>query len=79
MAQPGLLVTKLSENAIIPKKGSATAAGYGLSSAVDAVVSAQDKAIVPTDLAVAILSGTYVELRPGVDLQRNTIWQWEQE
>ena len=56
MAQPALLVTKLSEDAIIPKKGSAAAAGYDLSSAVDAVVQAHEKAIVATDLAVGYSS-----------------------
>jgi len=40
MAQQALLITKLSEDAIIPKKGSAAAAGYDLSSAVDAGVPA---------------------------------------
>ena len=38
MAQIVLLVTTLSENAIIPKKSSAAAAGYDLSSAVDDAV-----------------------------------------
>ena len=64
MAQMALLVTKLSENAIIPRKRSAAAAGYDLSSAVDAVVPAQYKAIAPTDLAVAVPSGTYGRIAP---------------
>ena len=42
MAQQALLVVKLSKDAIIPKKGSAAAAGYDLSSAVDAVVPTQE-------------------------------------
>ena len=58
IAQPVLLVTKLSENAIIQKKCTAAAAGYNLCSVVDAVVPAQDKAIVHTDLAVAVPSET---------------------
>ena len=64
MAQQTLLVTKLSEDAIIPKKCSAAAAGYDLSSAVDAVVSAQEKAIIPTDITVAVPSGTYGRIAP---------------
>ena len=64
MAQQAFLVTKLSVDAIIAKKGSAAAAGYDLSSAVDEVVSAQEKAIVPTDLVVAVSSATYDSIAP---------------
>ena len=59
MAQKALLVKLLSDAAVLPKKDTIDSAGYDLSSAVDAVVSANDKAIVPTDIAVAIHEGTY--------------------
>ena len=42
-----LLVNKLSDAAVFPKKNTVNSAGYDLSSAVDAVVQANDKAIVP--------------------------------
>jgi len=72
MAQQALLVTKLSEDAIIPKKGSAAAAaGYDMSSAVDAVVPAQEKTIVPTDLDVAVPLGNYCRIAPRSGLAAN--------
>jgi len=64
MAQQALLITKLSEDAINPKKGSSAAAGYDLSSAVNAVVPAQQKVIVTTDLSVAVPSGIYGCIAP---------------
>ena len=57
MAQKALLVKLLSDAAVLSKKNSISA-GYDLSSALDAVVSANDKAIAPTDIAVAIPDGT---------------------
>ena len=54
MAQKALLVKLLSDAAVLPKKNTINSAGYDLSSAMDAVVSANDKAIVPTDIAAAI-------------------------
>ncbi|TVU48825.1 hypothetical protein EJB05_00103 [Eragrostis curvula] len=51
--QPLLKVKKLSANAVLPKRSSALAAGYDLSSAVETVVPARGKALVPTDLSVA--------------------------
>ena len=50
-------------------KGSAAAARYDMSSAVDAVVPAQEKAIVPTDVAVAVPSGTYGRMAPRSGLE----------
>ncbi|CAM0875519.1 unnamed protein product [Alopecurus aequalis] len=61
---PLLKVKKLSENAILPRRGSALAAGYDLSSAADAVVPARGKALVPTDLSIAIPEGTYARIAP---------------
>eukprot|EP00906_Rhabdomonas_costata_P025826 RCo036884 len=59
-----LLVKKLSESAVLPKRGSPFAAGYDLSSAVDVVVPAGGKVVVPTDLAIAVPPGTYGRVAP---------------
>uniref|UniRef100_A0A0D9VX92 Deoxyuridine 5'-triphosphate nucleotidohydrolase n=1 Tax=Leersia perrieri TaxID=77586 RepID=A0A0D9VX92_9ORYZ len=61
---PLLKVKKLSENAVLPSRGSAHAAGYDLSSAAEAVVPARGKAMVPTDLSIAIPDGTYARIAP---------------
>jgi dUTP pyrophosphatase len=54
-----LLVKRLSEHAVLPCRGSAAAAGYDLSSAVEVVVPAGGRAVVCTDLAVGIPPGHY--------------------
>ncbi|KAF7070024.1 hypothetical protein CFC21_103599 [Triticum aestivum] len=59
-----LKVKKLSANAVLPSRGSALAAGYDLSSAVEAVVPARGKALVATDLSVAVPQGTYARIAP---------------
>ncbi|CAI5494832.1 unnamed protein product, partial [Closterium sp. Naga37s-1] len=59
-----LRVKKLSETAVLPKRGSASAAGYDLSSAHDITVPARGQALVKTDLAVAIPLGTYARVAP---------------
>ena len=59
---PLLKVKKLSANAVLPCRGSALAAGYDLSSAVEAVVPARGKALVATDLSVAVPEGTYARI-----------------
>lgn len=59
-----LLVKKLSENATLPKRGSAGAAGYDLSSAEDTVVPARGKAVVKTDIAIRVPKGTYGRVAP---------------
>nr|XP_051179131.1 deoxyuridine 5'-triphosphate nucleotidohydrolase-like [Lolium perenne] len=61
---PLLKVKKLSENAILPRRGSALAAGYDLSSAVEVTVPARGKALVATDLSIAIPEGTYARVAP---------------
>ncbi|XP_006650392.1 deoxyuridine 5'-triphosphate nucleotidohydrolase [Oryza brachyantha] len=61
---PLLKVKKLSEKAVLPSRGSAHAAGYDLSSAAEAVVPARGKAMVPTDLSIAIPEGTYARIAP---------------
>lgn len=59
MARPTLLVKKLSEHATLPYRATAGAAGYDLCSAHDGVVPARGKALLKTDLAIAVPSGTY--------------------
>ncbi|KAH7425420.1 hypothetical protein KP509_11G053200 [Ceratopteris richardii] len=59
-----LLIKKLSPNAITPTRGSALAAGYDVSSAYDDVVPARGKALIKTDLSIAIPEGTYARLAP---------------
>lgn len=54
-----LRVCRLSEDAMLPSRGTAAAAGYDLYSAVDIVVPARGKAIISTDLAIALPSGCY--------------------
>ncbi|GJN23792.1 hypothetical protein PR202_gb11471 [Eleusine coracana subsp. coracana] len=61
---PMLKVKKLSDKAILPSRGSALAAGYDLSSAAEMVVPARGKALVPTDLSIAIPEGTYARIAP---------------
>lgn len=62
--KPILQVKKLSENATIPTRGSAGAAGYDLSSAVDTVVPSKGKALVATDLSIALPTGVYGRVAP---------------
>lgn len=59
-----LQVKFLSQHATLPKRGSANAAGYDLSSSADTVVPARGKAVVPTDLAIAIPPNTYARVAP---------------
>ncbi|KAJ0980400.1 hypothetical protein J5N97_008655 [Dioscorea zingiberensis] len=61
---PLLRVKRLSENAVIPSRASPLAAGYDLSSAVETKVPAHGKALVPTDLSIAIPEGTYARIAP---------------
>ncbi|PIA55706.1 hypothetical protein AQUCO_00700189v1 [Aquilegia coerulea] len=61
---PLLKVKKLSEKAILPSKGSVLSAGYDLSSATETKVPARGKALIPTDLSIAIPEGTYARVAP---------------
>ena len=61
MVEPVLKVKKLSASATLPVRGSAQAAGYDLSSAVDVVIPARGKGIVPTNL-VSCLCGDILKL-----------------
>jgi dUTP pyrophosphatase len=59
-----LRVKKLTEAAILPFRATPKSAGYDLSSAYDCVVPARGKALVKTDLAIAIPEGTYGRIAP---------------
>lgn len=62
--EPVLLTKLLSENATLPKRTTAGAAGYDLASAVDITVPAWSNAAIATDVAVAIPPGTYGRIAP---------------
>ncbi|KAF0744596.1 hypothetical protein LEN26_003024 [Aphanomyces euteiches] len=64
MGREVLLVKKLTAHAILPTRGSNFAAGFDLSSAYECVIPAHGKALVKTDLAIAIPSGTYARVAP---------------
>ena len=59
-----LQVAKLSENATIPTRGSATAAGYDLYSAEDCAIPARGKGLVKTDIQIKVPHGTYGRIAP---------------
>jgi dUTP pyrophosphatase len=59
-----LTVQRLSDKAKLPVRGSEFAAGLDLSSAVDLVVKAGERAIVATDLRIACPAGTYARIAP---------------
>ncbi|KAK4188543.1 dUTPase-like protein [Podospora australis] len=63
-ACPALQVKKLSETARLPTRGSAFAAGYDLYAARDAVIPARGKALVDTDISIAVPAGTYGRIAP---------------
>ncbi|XP_020584857.1 deoxyuridine 5'-triphosphate nucleotidohydrolase, partial [Phalaenopsis equestris] len=59
-----LKVKKLSSNAILPFRCSSLSAGYDLSSAAEVKVPARGKALIPTDLSIAIPENTYARIAP---------------
>ncbi|KAL5558064.1 hypothetical protein UlMin_034275 [Ulmus minor] len=61
---PYFRVKKLSEKAVVPSRGSPLSAGYDLSSAKETKVPARGKALVPTDLSIAVPEGTYARIAP---------------
>lgn len=63
-AFPPLLVKKLSPAGQLPQRGSDQAAGYDLFSAKDMEIPAKDKAVVPTDISIAIPQGCYGRVAP---------------
>lgn len=55
---PPLLIKKLSEKARLPTRGSAFAAGYDIYAAKATVIPARGKALVDTDISMAVPAGT---------------------
>lgn len=59
-----LRFAKLSQNALAPSRGSSRAAGYDLYSAYDCEIPASGKAVVKTDIQIALPSGCYGRIAP---------------
>ncbi|XP_021081954.2 deoxyuridine 5'-triphosphate nucleotidohydrolase, mitochondrial [Mesocricetus auratus] len=59
-----LRFVRLSEHATAPTRGSARAAGYDLYSAYDYTIPPMEKAIVKTDIQIAVPSGCYGRVAP---------------
>ncbi|CUA76391.1 dUTP pyrophosphatase [Rhizoctonia solani] len=59
-----LLIKRLSDKAKLPTRGSALAAGYDLYSAEQKVIPARDKALVDTEISIAVPVGTYGRVAP---------------
>ena len=59
-----LRVKRLSANAVLPVRGSPFAAGYDLCAASAGVVPRRGKALIPTDLAIAVPPGCYGRIAP---------------
>lgn len=59
-----LKVKRLSEHAKLPARGSARAAGYDLFSAEATKIPAKGKALVKTDIAIAVPTGHYGRVAP---------------
>lgn len=55
---PPLLIKKLSDKARLPTRGSAFAAGYDLYAAKETIIPARGKALVDTDISMAVPAGT---------------------
>ena len=49
---------------MVPRRSSAGAAGFDLSSAASVVVPSRGRAMVPTDLSIAVPDGTYGRIAP---------------
>ncbi|EDL80067.1 deoxyuridine triphosphatase, isoform CRA_b [Rattus norvegicus] len=59
-----LRFVRLSEHATAPTRGSARAAGYDLYSAYDYTIPSMEKALVKTDIQIAVPSGCYGRVAP---------------
>ncbi|EMR11470.1 deoxyuridine 5'-triphosphate nucleotidohydrolase [Pneumocystis murina B123] len=66
-----LLVQKLSDRAIVPTRASQFAAGYDIYSVSHTIVPARGKALISTDIAIAVPSGTYGRIAPRSGLALN--------
>ena len=62
--QASIQVKRLSDAAILPRKGTMGSAGYDLYASAECVVPAKGKAIVKTDIAMAIPYGYYGRVAP---------------
>ncbi|KAM6942592.1 deoxyuridine 5'-triphosphate nucleotidohydrolase, mitochondrial [Xenentodon cancila] len=62
--RPVLKFAKLSDQATTPTRGSTKAAGYDLYSAYDYLIGPMDKAIIKTDIQIAIPAGHYGRVAP---------------
>ncbi|KAJ9157458.1 Deoxyuridine 5'-triphosphate nucleotidohydrolase [Pleurostoma richardsiae] len=63
MDQP-LLIKKLSDKARLPTRGSDFAAGYDIYAAKDTVIPTRGKALIETDISMAVPAGTYGRIAP---------------
>lgn len=61
---PVMRVKRLTPNATIPTRGSEEAAGYDLYAAHDRTIPARSKALIKTDLAIAVPYGCYGRIAP---------------
>jgi dUTP pyrophosphatase len=59
-----LRVKRLSDNAVLPVRGSEWAAGYDLSASQAKTIPPGGRAVVPTDLSIACPAGTYGRVAP---------------
>ncbi|KAH7931276.1 dUTP diphosphatase [Leucogyrophana mollusca] len=59
-----LLIKRLSAKAKIPTRGSSLSAGYDLYSAEKKIIPARGKALVDTQLSIAVPAGTYGRVAP---------------
>lgn len=59
-----LFFKKLSDQATTPSRGSDLAAGYDLYSAENVIIPKQGKALVKTDIAIALPDGCYGRVAP---------------
>lgn len=64
MSVAPLLIKKLSDKARTPTRGSSLSAGYDLYSAERKIVPARGKALVDTQLSIAVPAGTYGRVAP---------------
>ena len=62
--QPSIEVKRLSDSAIVPKKGTYGSAGYDLYASEECFIPAKGKAIVKTGIAMAIPYGYYGRVAP---------------
>lgn len=71
---PFLRVKKLSSSAKLPTKGSPQSAGWDLKAAHETVVPARGKAIIATDLSIAVPEGCYGRIAPrsGLSWKKHT-------